>query len=164
MQPVRETLFASDAWIKGIGIARSYDRVEDIPDGRSVQCGRLANLQHLLVRGLTQQANRRVPVGESPPVRVRVERKVRQHWMAYAVAMTGASETPTRQLRYRVQAWRTERPTIERAVATPHWLKCERCKPQNDRPHRPGRMQLPTKECVVLARRRRAEHQRRRRR
>src|SRR5205085_489202 len=46
VQPVRETLFASDAWIKRISIARSYDRAENIPDRVAVQCGRLANLQH----------------------------------------------------------------------------------------------------------------------
>src|SRR6266436_2092129 len=87
MQPVRETLFASYAWIKGIGIARSYDRVEDIPNGSTVQCGRLANLQHLMVRGLTNQANRRRADGApAPPASGPVEPAVRRHlhWIAPA--------------------------------------------------------------------------------
>ena len=53
MQPVSETLFASNVWIKGIGIATNYDRVKNIPDGGTVSRSRLADLEHLLLRGLT---------------------------------------------------------------------------------------------------------------
>jgi len=48
MQPVRETVFPCNPWIKRIGIATSDDRMKDAPDGVTVQRRRLAYLQHQL--------------------------------------------------------------------------------------------------------------------
>ena len=80
MQPVSETLFASNAWIKGIGIATNYDRVENIPDGGTVQRSRLADLEHLLLRGLTTKLSGRGSlVNAAAPVHGPLERVVRRH-------------------------------------------------------------------------------------
>ena len=46
MQPVFESLFAPDAWIKGIGVATHDDRLKDIPDRGTVNRGRSADMQH----------------------------------------------------------------------------------------------------------------------
>jgi hypothetical protein len=48
MEPVPETLFAPNAWVKGICIATNYDRVKDIPDRGAINCTCLSDLQHLL--------------------------------------------------------------------------------------------------------------------
>ena len=49
MQPVSETLFASNAWIKGIGIATNYDRVKNIPDGGTVYWPAAVNMVGLIL-------------------------------------------------------------------------------------------------------------------